>query len=249
MAACASSAFDGIAASYDAIWTHSAIGRHQRQAVWQHLDPLVRNGDTILDLGCGTGEDAVHVEKLGATVLGIDASQAMVRAACARGVNARQVAIESLSALGGNFDGAISNFGALNCVRDLSGVGRELARLIRPGGYLALCLMGPCCAWEIAYYLHRRDVKRAFRRWRRDGELASVGVRVHYPSAAHVRRAFSPHFRLVRWAGIGLCVPPSYVEAFPETVIARLATLDSYTAGLPLFRSLSDHRLYLFTRS
>ena len=249
MATYASSAFDGIAAEYDTVWTNSAIGRHQRQAVWRHLDPLVRNGDTILDLGCGTGEDGAHLERLGATVLGIDASHAMVRAACARGVNAHQLAIESLSTIGGHFDGAISNFGALNCVRDLSGVARELARLIRPGGYLAVCLMGPFCVWEIAYCLYRRDAKRAFRRWRRDGAVASIGVRVQYPSVRHIRNAFSPYFRVVGWLGIGLCVPPSYVEALPDKVIARLAALDSYTASLLLFRSLSDHRLYLFTRS
>ncbi len=249
MAACASSAFDGIAAKYDAVWTNSAIGRHQRQAVWRHLDTLVRQGDTILDLGCGTGEDAVHFTRLGAKVLGLDASNAMVQAACARGIDARQLAIESLSAIDGHFDGAISNFGALNCVRDLSGLARELGRLIRPGGYLAACLMGPCCGWEIAYYLYRGDAKRAFRRWRRDGDMASIGVRVHYPSVRHVRNAFSPYFRLVRRLGIGLCVPPSYVEAFPDRVIARLAALDGYTANLPLLRSLSDHRLYLFTRS
>ncbi len=98
-----STAFDRIASQYDALWTRSAIGRCQRDAVWRWLDPLIRSRDRILDLGCGTGEDALHMMKAGAEVCGIDASAAMVRIARERGVDARQLPIEALPALSGRF--------------------------------------------------------------------------------------------------------------------------------------------------
>jgi ubiquinone/menaquinone biosynthesis C-methylase UbiE len=45
---------------YDAVWTDTPHGRAQRDLVWRHVDRLFQRGDSVLDLGCGTGEDAAH---------------------------------------------------------------------------------------------------------------------------------------------------------------------------------------------
>ena len=242
--------FDKIAKDYDSIWTSSAVGRLQRAAVWRHLDPLVKPGDRILDLGCGTGEDALHLMELGAAVHAIDVSSEMVRLSRNRGIDAHHLAIESLGVqpAGSVFTGALSNFGALNCVRDLESVALALGRLIRPGGYLALCIMGSRCLWESCYFLMHGELRKAFRRWWRDGTLSSLGVHVTYPSIIHLRHAFGRWFKLTRWLGIGLCVPPSYVKHLSGPALARLAGIDAKLAGLPLLRALSDHRLLLFER-
>lgn len=240
--------FDKLAARYDAVWTKSLVGRCQRDAVWSWLDPFIEPGDEILDLGCGTGEDAVHLQNLGARVFAVDASAQMVRIARSRGVDARQLRIESLDLLSGSFDGAISNFGALNCVRGLKTVAPSLARLIRRHGLLALCLMGRSCAWELAHFLRRADFRTAFRRWRRTGTPSSIGVHVTYPSIRAVTEAFRPTFRLVRWTGIGLCVPPSYISELSVKAVTHLSRLDRHIAHWRFFRALADHRLLLFKR-
>jgi ubiquinone/menaquinone biosynthesis C-methylase UbiE len=134
--------FDRLAAQYDEAWTSSPAGRWQRDAVWRHVDPLIRRGDRILDLGCGTGEDALHFAELGGQVLALDVSPAMVGVARAKGVNARVLAIEDSHIFAVAFDLVFSNFGALNCIRDLSDLHATLARLVRKDGYLAVCLMG-----------------------------------------------------------------------------------------------------------
>ncbi len=54
-AAVAGAAFDRIASRYDELWTCSPVGRLQREAVWRRLDKLFNDGNTLLDLGCGTG--------------------------------------------------------------------------------------------------------------------------------------------------------------------------------------------------
>jgi ubiquinone/menaquinone biosynthesis C-methylase UbiE len=240
-------AFDALAERYDELWTHTAVGRLQRQAVWQDIDPLFRRGDSVLDVGCGTGEDALHLMAAGVVVRGIDASPAMVEIARTRGVNASVLPMEELGTLAGPFDAAISNFGALNCVPRLGPVAEALGRLIRPQGRLALCLLGQCCAWEICHHLRRGRAGKAFRRWRSRGCHSSFGAQVYYPSVRRLVTAFRRYFRLDRWCGVGLFVPPSYVALTAPTV-ARLAFLDRRLAGLPMLRGMADHRLLIFTR-
>lgn len=244
----AAAPFDRLAPDYDALWTRSWVGRSQREAVWRWLDPLVKRGDKILDLGCGTGEDALHLGKLGAQVEAIDASAEMVRIACKRGVSARTLRVEYLDQVKGAFDGAISNFGALNCVQDLKPVSRSLARLIHRGGFLALCLMGRCCAWEIGHFLRRRSLSEAFRRWRRAGCWSSIGLQINYPSIRHLTGIFRPAFQLSQWIGIGVCVPPSYVNALSRATIGCLAKIDQHLAHWYGLRALADHRLLVFKR-
>jgi ubiquinone/menaquinone biosynthesis C-methylase UbiE len=239
-------AFDQLAARYDALWSDTAIGRRQREAVWRCIDPLFERGEHVLDLGCGTGCDALHLLRRGVRVHAIDASAEMLRIAQARGVTARRLPIEDIGELRyRRFDGALSNFGAFNCVPNLDPVARTLASIIRPGGYLAVCIMGRVCAWETLHYLRRLEPAKAFRRWSSCGAMTSLGVRVTYPSVRRFLRVFRPYFKLIRWAGIGLSVPPSYVSGISEQAIARLAAVDRRLAHLPGLRALCDHRLLI----
>src|SRR5262245_30980733 len=84
----AGAAFDRLASRYEELWSSSPNGRVQREAVWRRIDGLFRTGDNILDLGCGIGDDAVHFMSRGVNVVGIDASEEMVRIATERGVEA-----------------------------------------------------------------------------------------------------------------------------------------------------------------
>ena len=66
------SGFDGLALSYDRVWTHTGPGKLQREAFWRASLPLFAEGTSVLDLGCGTGEDAEHFGQKGVQVLGIE---------------------------------------------------------------------------------------------------------------------------------------------------------------------------------
>jgi hypothetical protein len=108
--------------------------------------------------------------------------------------------------------------------------------------------MSRCCAWEILHYIRHLKVAKAFRRWHPAGSQASIGVHVYYPSLQQIICAFRPEFRLIRWRGIGLCVPPSYIS-LPDAIVAWLASADRRLAHLPLLRALADHRLLMFQHS
>jgi ubiquinone/menaquinone biosynthesis C-methylase UbiE len=239
--------FDNVAASYDQQWTATPIGRAQRDLVWRHIDPLFHSGDRILDVGCGTGADAALFTARGLMVHATDPSPAMIEVARRRGgFPADVLRAEDLASLAETFDGAISNFGALNCVTDLPAVARGLSTVVRPGGHLAICTIGRFCAWETVYYASRLHPGKAFRRLRGSAP-SSLGVTVHYRPVAELRSAFAD-FELERWTGIGLFVPPSYVQ-MPGWLVRWCSILDRMLAGIPLLRALADHRLLIFKRA
>jgi SAM-dependent methyltransferase len=208
---------------------------------------LFEPGQVVLDLGCGTGEDAVTLLRAGLNVRAIDASPEMVRIARSRGVDASTLRIEELHRLNESFDAVLSNFGALNCVENLDTLREPLGRLVRRGGYLAICVIGRICLWETVWALFRAQPAKAFRRWR-GSAMCSLGFRVFYPSKRHLEAILHPQFSLVNWRGVGLFVPPSYVEGLSPSVLRKLGAIDRRAAHWPVLRGLSDHRLFVFVR-
>ena len=187
------SPFEQIAPQYAELWSDRPRGRAQREQVWREIDGLFQRGERILDLGCGTGDDAVHLRSRGVDVLGIDSAPGMVEIARHRGVDARTLGIEELSSLEESFDGALSNFGALNCVADLGEVSRALAKVVRPQGNLALCVMSRFC-W-------RSDWRHLPQRWR--GHARWRGMDVYYRTPGSIERTFAPYFDCRRRVSIG----------------------------------------------
>jgi SAM-dependent methyltransferase len=245
--AAASSAFDALAPVYDKLWSSSAVGRVQRELFWRHAEGLFNAGETILDLGCGTGEDAARLERMGIRHFAIDSSPEMVAIARHRGLNAHVLPIEEIGCLRQRFDGAISNFGALNCVRRLSDLREPLARILRPDSCLVLCVMGRFCLWETVWYALHGHFGKAIRRWKGE-DLSSLGLRVFYPTVRDIVESLSPEFVLVSVAGIGISVPPSAVTGLPAAFVERLGGIDAKIGSWPFFRAISDHRLLVFRR-
>jgi ubiquinone/menaquinone biosynthesis C-methylase UbiE len=70
-----------VAADYDEHFTNTRLGRMLRQRVWRHLEEQFTAGQYLLDLACGTGEDALWLAKQGIHILALDGSPEMVRLA------------------------------------------------------------------------------------------------------------------------------------------------------------------------
>jgi ubiquinone/menaquinone biosynthesis C-methylase UbiE len=260
-----SAPFDAVAVRYDETFTASKIGQAQRAAVWSELRKTFRPGDCALEIGCGTGIDACFLAERGVRVIACDSSSQMIAVATRRILESGQrklirpllLRAEDLGTLPTEelFDGALSNFGALNCVEDLRRLAQDLAKLLKPGATALLCWMGPYCLWEMIWYLAQGNRDKAFRRLNRDGVTARIAdgpfVRVHYPPVRLLARVFAPEFRFQSFKGIGVAVPPSYVENWAQhhpRLLHLCERADQYLGRCPGIRTLADHVLLRFQR-
>jgi demethylmenaquinone methyltransferase/2-methoxy-6-polyprenyl-1,4-benzoquinol methylase len=130
--------FDRIAPVYDLMNRVMTVGLDGR---WRRLtaEAAVHKGDRVLDAACGTGDLAIADLKAGASrVTGLDFSEAMLaRARRKAPLEWIQGDLLALPFADATFDAATVGFGARN-VADLQLALRELRRVLRPGGRLAI---------------------------------------------------------------------------------------------------------------
>lgn len=256
-------AFDSLAARYDDLFTRSTIGRAQRNAVWNVLGTTFKPRSRILELNCGTGEDALFLDRHFISVVACDASHQMIQMARQRmlaeapqaDIRFVVLATEQLAKLlpGSPFDGVFSNFSGLNCVADLAGVAGDLASMVGPRATLLLCFSTRFCLVETLWFLFQGKFRKAFRRSSgiATAHVDEYTVTVHYPTLRKVKRLFAPHFRLHSCTGIGITVPPSYLEPLMRKhprLLHLLAFIDICVSRLPWLRAMGDHMLLQFER-
>jgi demethylmenaquinone methyltransferase/2-methoxy-6-polyprenyl-1,4-benzoquinol methylase len=130
--------FDRIAPVYDVMNRVMTAGLDRR---WRRLAvrSVVWPGDRVLDACCGTGDLAVEAERRGGRVVGLDFSERMLERARLKSGTIEWVEGDALDLPfgDGEFDAATVGFGVRN-LDDLERGLRELARVLRPGGKLAV---------------------------------------------------------------------------------------------------------------
>ncbi|HEY3184333.1 MAG TPA: ubiquinone/menaquinone biosynthesis methyltransferase [Gaiellaceae bacterium] len=131
--------FDRIAPVYDAMNRVMTLGLDLR---WRRLGAraVVRPGDEVLDAACGTGDFAVADLRAGARrVVGLDFSERMLERARRKEPRVEWVRGDMLALpfADETFDAATVGFGVRN-VADLELALRELRRVLRPGGRVAI---------------------------------------------------------------------------------------------------------------
>ena len=131
--------FDRIAPVYDVMNRVMTGGLDRR---WRRItiDEAVRPGDRVLDACCGTGDLAIAARRHGAgEVVGLDFSEQMLERARRKAPEIDWVQGDALALPfdDESFDAATVGFGVRN-VDDLEGAIRELRRVLRPGGRVAI---------------------------------------------------------------------------------------------------------------
>ena len=115
-------------------------------------------GEQILDLGCGDGALTRVLADLGCQVVGVDASAAMIDAACALGLDARVMDGRELG-FDATFDAVFSN-AALHWMREPEKVFAGVWRALKPGGRFVAELGGHGNIATITAALDRALAKR-----------------------------------------------------------------------------------------
>ena len=263
------SPFDVIAETYDADFTHSAIGKLQRERVWQGLYKLFATYDrplNILEINCGTGYDALKLASLGHNVTATDASVVMISKAkeklllannSPKRVEFMQCDFSELKDHfnAEKFDLVFSNFGGINCISStaIKKLSTDLSELLDKDGYVFLTVMSRFCLWEIFYFLFKGKLSTAFRRQKKyavfgKGEHA---MPVYYYSPRQLKKLFESQFKPVQTYSAGLFIPPSYLEQQfikRQKLLIRLEASEQKIGNYSWTARFADHFCIVFKK-
>jgi SAM-dependent methyltransferase len=199
------------------VWFESSIGRRvwadEERALLEVLRP--GPGDRVLDAGCGDGRLLADLARRGVRVVGVDTSEAMLRAARDRaragGLPALLVraTVDALPFADNSFD-AVTAVTVLCSVAEPGPAVREMARLVRADGRLVIGELGRWStwalrrrfrslrhggSWSLARFWSVRQVKRLLLA----AQLRPFRVRgaVFYPRSTAAARVLAPLDRLL----------------------------------------------------
>lgn len=248
--------FDQAAESYDAKFTLSLIGALQRNAVYEQLNTLLQkySPNKILEINCGTGEDALWLEKKGFEVVATDISEKMIalaqEKAYGKNLSFKKADIRTIngSFMENSFDLFFSNFGGLNCLSP-SELGLFLDHafsILTPNGQLVMVIMPRNTIWEQFYFLSKMKFNSIFRR-KKVFAIANVEgekIKTYYYNPKEIVNLANTKFVQKYLKPIGLFIPPSYLEPFLKNkpkVLALLNRLEHRIKNISWLSKYADH--------
>lgn len=246
-------AFDNYALSYDSDFTHSSVGKLQRKRVWRYLEKNCseKKHPHVLELNCGTGEDALWFSKKGFSITATDISEEMVGVAKQKLRETSATVFQSDIQSAGEklhdkkFDLIFSDFGGMNCLSpdEMKVASNNFAQLLNPGGRVMLVIMSRNCRWEQFYFKRKNDLKSAYRRREKEGVEAIIfdqKFSTWYYSPEEMQTFFSNEFSIVTHQPIGITLPPSYLDNYFRKHPTQLKVLNFAEQLLGNWSALSD---------
>ncbi|MEL6403192.1 MAG: methyltransferase domain-containing protein [Chloroflexota bacterium] len=248
------SEFDALAPTYDSDFTAQPIGEILRARVHDRLLRHFSANDHLLEMGCGTGEDALFLSQQGIHVTATDASDEMLAVARKKTAQSDTVHVQHLNLANlplrhiSSFDGAFSNFGALNCLTDWRPLAEWLSVRIETGGIVGLGIMSPYCVWEFGWHALHWKWDIALRRLRGDtfGDL-----QITYPTVKRISDDFAPYFERVHLMPLGLFLPTSTLFDVVQKrgwLMRPLISLENRFQDASALAMLADHYWIEFRR-
>jgi SAM-dependent methyltransferase len=226
-------AYDRCALTYDLVFAGAEI----RSEIWSIADRYCIPGTRLLDLGCGTGDDAIHFARRGLHVTAIDISPAMIeqlKLKCGGTIQCHVADMQTFCSREERFDGIFSNFSALNYVSDL----RWLRRVnLTPGSHVVFTTLGRFYPLGSAISILKGKPRLALRRLSKSCLVVreDITFNVHYHSVRTIQDALGPDFELKAVKGLRALRPIPKFQHLQRFLVVRLLQ--------PLDRWLCSHRL------
>lgn len=250
--------FDQAAVTYDQDFTFSLTGSLQRERVYFFLKDVLFPAASILEINCGTGEDALWFARHDYHVIATDLSGTMIEKALEKKADTELKSNPTFQKLGfhelshafqpGSFDFVFSNFGGLNCIDhiELKKMSQDFFELLKPGGKLIGVIMGHECLWEKLYFLSKGDFKKMNRRSTKNPLEARVGSslqKTFYYSPREFQSYFVNTFSAEIIKPVGIALPPSYLEKYFIRKRGGLKWLNRFEKKLAFryFANYADH--------
>ena len=252
--------FDEEAVDYDDNFTKTPIGKYQRHLVWHWLDKSIVNfsGKHLLEINCGTGEDAIHMTEQGAKVLATDISAQMIDQAQNKlnyltgskpefkRLDIREMAFTIVQENAERFDMIFSNFGGLNCLdhKELKDFFINASDMLQDKGRIIVVLMAKHCLWERMYFSFKGKKPRRNTENAVHAEIAGTDFPVWYYSRNEIRDISRDLFKIKSTKPIGFFIPPSYLNKYfskHKVIFKLLKKLDSLMRSVAFLSDYSDH--------
>jgi ubiquinone/menaquinone biosynthesis C-methylase UbiE len=261
-----SGAFDSASEEYDFTISHNYINTWIRKRSIEELLKLSRPDDTLLEIGCGTGAEAIEIAKHVSGVVATDISARMI-SLLERKIYARNLMSKvQVAKLGASEIGQAARYfpnhkvrlaysfnGALNCELKVNEFPSELSKIMEPGGFFVCSIRNNFCLSEaLAHALALQFNQMAPRKVQ--PVMVSVGgmdIPSYYYSPRKFAKLFKPYFSLKKMIGLPVLLPPAYLSNF--YVRARRALFFADRAETVLsshypFNILGDQTLVVFQR-
>jgi ubiquinone/menaquinone biosynthesis C-methylase UbiE len=250
-----SEAFSKQSFGFDEADNQNIILQWMRSRVREHVLGFWKPGEHILEINAGTGLDAIYFAQKGFYVHATDNAPGMLNALDKKvedlhledKITTQRCSFLELEKLNaGKFGHLFSNFGGLNCTDKLEDVIHSFDALLKPGGTVTLVIMPPICPWELLY-LFKGNFKLAFRRWKKNGtpsHLEGVNFTSWYYNPSAVQKMFGENYSIVSIKGLGITVPPPFLESFPikhPKLFQKLVTIEKSISTKIPFHSWADH--------
>jgi ubiquinone/menaquinone biosynthesis C-methylase UbiE len=254
-------AFSRQSARFDQLYGEDGMIAYKRVRVRQHLAAILKPESLVLELNCGTGEDAVWLARQGHFVHATDLSAGMLEKTIEKikteklthYISTENISFTSLEELKnqGPYDHIFSNFAGLNCTGELDKVLASFSQLLRPGGGVTLVLLPRFCLWEFLL-VFRGKFKTAFRRFfsnkGRQARVEGTFFKCWYYNPAYLKKQMAKDFDPVSLEGLCSLVPPSYMQDFDKKyprIFSRLCRLEAKWKNHWPWRSVGDY--YIIT--
>lgn len=256
--------FNKIADAFDEADGSNEILQWMRRTVYEIYLSNFKEGNRLLELNAGTGIDAVLLASKGIKVFATDISDNMMRRLNEKVErynlqNMIQTATLSFDEIhmikDKDFDGAVSNFGGLNCINNFQSLSVSLADKIKPGGKFIASVMHSLCPWEIIYFLSKFDSVNAFRRFNKEGieaNLSEFRIKSFYFTSKEFAGQFHKYFETEKTFSLGLFTPPPYLFGIYEkskSAVKTFMKLDNLLKGVYPFNRAGDHFIIVLRRN
>jgi len=223
-----SNAFSSQSGVFDSITNSNRMEVVYREIIRNHVLQFTSPYQTMLELNCGTGLDALFFASKGLQIHATDNSEGMLEqlqlkltSTGTQAITYEKCSFNRLSLKEHKhsaFDHVFSNYGGLNCAENISAVIEQVDAYMKPGSMAHFVFIAPVCLWEWAT-VFKGKFKFAFRR------LTKKGVRSHleghyfdtyYYSPRKIKKAFGNKYEQLQLRSLGCFMPPTFNDYFPD---------------------------------
>ena len=255
-------AFDSASEEYDFTISHNYINTWIRKRSIGELLNFAKSKDTLLEVGCGTGAEAIEISRRVSKIIATDISERMIelvrKKVHARGLSGKIVLLQARAAdigkvrkIADKVDVAYCFNGALNCEPEVGRFVDGLSSVLVPGGHFVCSIRNSFCLGEALSHAAVLQFEKMAPR-KKQPVMVSVGgmdIPAFYYSPAAFSDFFSTKFKLKRIFGLPAFLPPAYLSDYYvkfKRVTSVLERFELMLGGHFPFNRVGDQTLFVF---